>query len=43
MKIDLPGIGSRRLTDKKGGIDFRTLPSINQQINMGMLKLSPAD
>jgi hypothetical protein len=29
--------------DKKGGIDFRALPIINQQINMGMLKLSPAD
>jgi hypothetical protein len=29
--------------DKKGGIDFRALPIINQQINMGMLKLSPTD
>jgi ubiquinone biosynthesis protein len=29
--------------DKKGGIDFRALPIVNQQINMGMLKLSPAD
>jgi hypothetical protein len=28
---------------KKGGIDFRALPIVNQQINMGMLKLSPAD
>ena len=26
-----------------GGVDFRALPIINQQINMGMLKLSPAD
>ena len=23
--------------DKKGGIDFRALPIVNQQINMGML------
>jgi predicted unusual protein kinase regulating ubiquinone biosynthesis (AarF/ABC1/UbiB family) len=30
-------------TKKKGGIDFRALPIINQQINMGMLKLSPTD
>jgi hypothetical protein len=30
-------------SDKKGGIDFRALPIINQQINMGILKLSPAD
>ena len=29
--------------DKKGGIDFRALPIVNQQINMGMLKLSTAD
>jgi hypothetical protein len=29
--------------DKKGGIDFRTLPIVNQQINMGLLKLSPGD
>jgi hypothetical protein len=29
--------------DKKGGIDFRALPIVNQQINMGILKLSPAD
>lgn len=29
--------------DKKGGIDFRALPIVNQQINMGILKLSAAD
>ncbi|MCX5698317.1 MAG: AarF/UbiB family protein [Candidatus Omnitrophica bacterium] len=29
--------------DKKGGVDFRALPIVNQQINMGMLKLSAAD
>ncbi len=29
--------------DRKGGIDFRTLPIVNQQINMGALKLSSKD
>ena len=34
---------SSSIPDKKGGIDFRVLPIVNQQINMGILKLNPAD
>jgi hexokinase len=35
--------GKSRAEKGKGGIDFRALPIVGQQINMGMLKLSVAD